>query len=321
MKSRSGLRVGGALLTASLAAAVLAVPTAAAAAPLAAQEQSASCAVTGGTLDWGVKESFRSYISGSIANGSWETSDGAEYETPNFRWSDATGSIDPATGTGTISFTGTVHFTGHDGVLDLTLANPTIEFEGDGRAALLLDAKSTDMEGEVAVDTAQEWVGDVAVEGALAPADDVLDIADLPTTLTNSGAQAFAGFYESGEALDPLTVSLQFDGCDSVAAAPVQTAATPDPEATDTETTVLPVPQVPWLPLVIGGVALLVIGFTVGMLVGGRRPKAAPTAPTAPTAQDGAGAASPTPIGESTPSGTGDPASDDQVRKLYGDDR
>ena len=315
MKSRSGLRVGGALLTASLAAAVLAAPTAAAAAPLAAQEQSASCAVTGGTLDWGVKESFRSYISGSIANGSWETSDGAEYETPNFRWSDATGSIDPATGTGTISFTGTVHFTGHDGVLDLTLANPTIEFEGEGRAALLLDAKSTDMEGEVAVDTAQEWVGDVAVEGALAPADDVLDVADLPTTLTNSGAQAFAGFYESGEALDPLTVSLQFDGCDSTAAAPVQTAATPDPEATDTEATVLPAPQVPWLPLVIGGVALLVIGFTVGMLVGGRRPKAAPTAPTA---QDGAAAA---PAAEAGPPDNGDPASDDQVRKLYGDDR
>ncbi|MGO3032767.1 MAG: HtaA domain-containing protein, partial [Microbacterium gubbeenense] len=118
-----------------LAAAML-VPATAASAQTTADAE--ACVVTDGTFSWGVKESFRSYISGTIANGSWEALDGATYETPNFEWTGATGSYDPATGTGSVSFPGTVHFTGHDGVLDLTLGNPTIEFEGE-TAALLLD--------------------------------------------------------------------------------------------------------------------------------------------------------------------------------------
>src|SRR5690606_23738697 len=42
------------------------------------------CTVTDAELVWGYKESFRSYISGSIAHGEWTVADGAAYETPNF---------------------------------------------------------------------------------------------------------------------------------------------------------------------------------------------------------------------------------------------
>lgn len=272
MISRPVSRIGGALLGASFAAALAVVPTAASAVPHVAQEAAAGCAVSGGTLSWGLKESFRSYISGTIANGSWETSDGAGYETPNFQWGDASGAIDPETGTGTVNFTGTVHFTGHDGVLDLTLANPTIEFDGDGKAALLLDAKSTDMEGEVAVDEEQEWVGDLTVESEVVPIDDALELADMPAELTNSGAGAFAGFYEAGVELDPVTLNLEFSGCDTSAApAPAEPSAEQDDSGT--QAVMAPAQEIPWLPISIGGVALLVIGFTVGMLVGGRKPK------------------------------------------------
>ncbi|CAG7620927.1 HtaA domain-containing protein [Leucobacter soli] len=280
---------GAALTSAVLAGSLLAAPAAALATPMgaapaaapivAAEDTAGSCTITDGTLTWGVKESFRSYISGSIANGSWETSEGADYETPSFRWSDATGEIDPVTGTGRVSFTGSVHFTGHDGVLDLTLANPTIEFEGDGTAALMLDARSTDMEGEVTVDTEQEWVGDVTVADPVNPQGDALELNSMPTVLTNSGAKAFAGFYEAGESLDPLTLSLRFDGCES--AAPVSEAPTtedPDGSETDAPAEILPISaeaSVPWLPIGIGAVALLVIGVTVGMLVGGRKRSAA----------------------------------------------
>ncbi|UBH04920.1 hypothetical protein K8P10_000431 [Leucobacter sp. Psy1] len=280
MISRPVSRIGGALLGASFAVALAAVPTAASAVPHVAQEAAAGCEVSGGTLSWGLKESFRSYISGTIANGSWETSSGAGYETPNFQWGDASGSIEPETGTGAVSFTGTVHFTGHDGVLDLTLANPTIEFEGDGKAALLLDAKSTDMEGEVAVDEEQEWVGDLTVQSQVVPSDDALELADMPAELTNSGAGAFVGFYEAGAELDPVSVSLEFSGCDAATvSAPTEPAAGQDDagqDDTETQAVVAPAPAIPWLPIGIGGVALLVIGFTVGMLVGGRKPKPQP---------------------------------------------
>lgn len=234
-------------------------------------EDAAACTVTDGTLTWGVKESFRSYISGSIANGSWEATDGATYETPHFTWTGGTGEIDPATGTGSVSFTGTVHFTGHDGVLDLTLANPTLDFEGDGVATLLLDARSTDLEGELALDVDQEWVGDVVAPSSLEPVDERLAIDAMDTTLTNSGVKAFAEFYDAGATLDRLAIDLALPGCNT--SAPADSAEPAEPEVTtqapvevvETET------SVPWVPIIIGGVAILVIGVTVGMLVAGRK--------------------------------------------------
>lgn len=266
---RSSLLLGGVLLASS----VLAAPAAVQAVPLAAEDAAAACTVTDGTLTWGVKESFRSYISGSIANGSWETSDGATYDTPSFQWGSATGEIDPATGTGSVSFAGSVHFTGHDGVLDLTLANPTLEFEGDGKATLLLDARSTDATGEVTIDSEQEWVGDVVAGSFSAITEDGFEAAAMPATLTNSGAKAFAGFYEPGVELDPIDLALSFDGCDisDVATeAPVnetpQAAAEPVAEAPAAAEQ-----QIPWIPIVIGGVAILVIGVTAGMLLTGRK--------------------------------------------------
>ncbi len=85
----------------------------------------AACEISDATMTWGVRESFRSYISGSIANGSWEATDGASYETPNFIFSGGSGTAEQ--GQAEVNFKGKIHFTGHEGVLDLTLANPKVE--------------------------------------------------------------------------------------------------------------------------------------------------------------------------------------------------
>ncbi|KAM9863178.1 HtaA domain-containing protein [Leucobacter sp. BZR 635] len=286
MSTRRSVRFGGIIAGAALAAAALAIPaTAASAVPNQATAEASECQVTGGTMKWGVKESFRSYISGSIANGSWETSDGLVYETPQFTWSDATGSIDPETGIGSVSFIGTVHFTGHDGVLDLTLANPTIEFEGAGKAALMLDAKSTDMEGEVTVDSAQEWVGEVSTPASLAPTNDTLTLERMETVLTNSGAGAFAGFYEAGAELDALSLDLELASCSTAAAVPAEPIETEE-SAAEPAAPVAEAPQVPWLPIIVGSVALVVIALTTGILIGGRKKRPAEhNAPGAETTQ------------------------------------
>lgn len=282
---------GGILAAAVLASALLAAP--AQAAPIVAEEGAAACEVTGGTLSWGLKESFRSYISGSIANGSWEPSDGATYETPEFTWSSATGTIDPDAGTGTVSFTGTVNFTGHDGVLDLTLANPTIEFEGDGEAALMLDARSTDVEGEVTVDEDQVWFAAVTVEDPLAPVDNRLELAAMPAALTNSGANAFAGFYEAEADLDPVSIGLEFGDCASAAAAPAEEQPAEQPiEAA------APEQSIPWIPITIGAIALLVIGVTSGMLIAGRKKKPGSAQGPAPQEQSQGAHASQDPVDE-----------------------
>ncbi|WP_240423395.1 HtaA domain-containing protein [Leucobacter sp. wl10] len=273
-------RRSAAILGAAALAGPLLLMPAAPAAPAAAA--TGPCAVTGGTLTWGVKESFRSYISGSIANGSWEPSGGATYDTPNFQWSGATGEIDPRTGTGAVSFVGTVSFTGHDGVLSLTLSNPTVEFGGDGKAALMLDTRSNDATGKLVVDAQQEWVGDVTVEDPVAPQASKLELSKMPAVLTNSGAKAFAGFYEAGVDLDPVSVALDFEGCDAAPAPANGAGGSKAPTAAQAEEPAGAAPAasapVPWLPIGIGAAALLVIGVTVGMLVGGRKRPAPPAA-------------------------------------------
>ena len=50
-----------------------------------------ACEVQDVSITWGFKESFRSYISGSIAQGSWEASGDVGYEIPHFTLTGGTG--------------------------------------------------------------------------------------------------------------------------------------------------------------------------------------------------------------------------------------
>lgn len=251
-----------------LVASAMLVPTAANAAPILAEGASDStCTVTGGELSWGVKESFRSYISGSIANGSWEVADGATYETPLFGWSNPTGEIDAVTGEGLISFTGSIHFTGHDGVLDVMLANPSIELKGDGTARLLLDTKSNDAQGQLKLDAQQATLAKIEGLGDADPTSGGYAFSQASAVLTSEGATAFGDFYGSGDDVDPVTLMVQLAPCEG-------TVAETEPADVDPVTAPIPEPaeqSVPWLLIVIGSVALIVIGVTVGMLIAGRK--------------------------------------------------
>ena len=165
------------------------------------------CAVTGGDLTWGFKESFRSYISGSIANGEWTVANGASYETPNFGWTNATGTYDPATGEGLVSFTGSITFTGHGGILNTTVADPQLRFDDAETAYLILDVTGTTQEGEEVDKQDVEFVRlDLSAAEIDTAADGTVTITGAPASLTAAGSQAF-GTYESGEEFDPVTVS------------------------------------------------------------------------------------------------------------------
>lgn len=171
---------------------------AAAAVPAVEAPQAASCvarSVSGASIEWGVKESFRTYITGSTANGEisggWGTGSGA-YSTENDR--------------GRVSFGGSIHYTGHGGLLDVTLSNPRIQVTGPGSALLILNVQSLGLGGEPGVNangvvfanlslpTASESANRISWNGASA-------------TLTAAGAEAFAGFYNAGDALDAVSFS------------------------------------------------------------------------------------------------------------------
>jgi hypothetical protein len=162
----------------------------------------AACTIEDASLDWGFKESFRAYISGSIAHGEWTVADGATYATPLFGWSDGSGALPD--GSGEVSFSGSVRFSGHDGILDTTVANPTVRIVDRESAMLLLDVTGTTQQGEP-VDASQVEFAELELPPATVAADRTTFV-DVPAVLTASGAEAF-GTYEAGTELDPLTLS------------------------------------------------------------------------------------------------------------------
>jgi hypothetical protein len=219
------------------------------------------CPVDDATLTWGFKESFRSYISGSIANGEWTVADGASYETPNFGWSDGTGGYDSETAEGLLQFTGSIAFTGHDGVLNTVVANPQIEFVDEGTAFLLLDVSGTTQDGAAVEQKAVRFV-----ELALADAENVetgnaITLTGVPTELTADGAEAF-GTYEAGSAFDPITVSFTTAECAETAA-----EVTPISGGTDDE----PASNLGWLWWLIAALVLAAIIVVVIVLVNRRK--------------------------------------------------
>ena len=218
-----------------------------------------ACTIEDATLTWGFKESFRSYITSSIANGEWTLADGASYETPEFAWS-GSGSLDPESETGEIAFSGSVRFTGHDGALDTTIANPRVVLSADG-AVLLLDVTGTTQDGSTVDAQGVEFA--TLDLGAATPeeSDGTLTWSAIPAVLTEDGSIAF-GTYEAGEALDALTLSVALPAdCGAV----VEEGATPAPEVTtavDEEHAGL---DLTWLWWLIG--ALVVVAIIVAVVV------------------------------------------------------
>ncbi|WP_405903740.1 HtaA domain-containing protein [Streptomyces sp. NBC_00656] len=170
--------------------------------------------VQGGRLDWGIKSSFQSYVTGPIAQGSWGLAGGAAtVGDSRFRFHSATGSYDPASGAFRAGFSGGVHFTGHkksDGSyeLDLTISRPTVRIQGGG-GTVYADMVSKDRgSGRVTsatqVPLATLGLSGIDMKGGSTP----VALNNIPATLTSQGAKAFAGYYTAGTPLDPVSLSV-----------------------------------------------------------------------------------------------------------------
>ncbi|MFF8604966.1 HtaA domain-containing protein [Streptomyces sp. NPDC015346] len=204
----------------------------------AAAAQAADRTVQGGRLDWGIKSSFQSYVTGPIARGSWSLTGGAAtVGGSQFRFHSAQGSYDPASGAFTAGFTGGVRFVGHrkaDGTpeLDLTVSRPRVRIEG-GRGTLYADmaskAKGTGaITSRSQVALASLDLSGIDMRGGGSP----VSLSQVPTTLTTQGAEAFAGYYTAGTSLDPLSLTVDVRAAAGRAATPTASPSlTPAPEA------------------------------------------------------------------------------------------
>ncbi|MFK4542582.1 hypothetical protein RKD29_002178 [Streptomyces tendae] len=165
-------------------------------------------ALADGTLGWGVKESFRAYVVGSIAKGKVTVSGGAVQAAGNgaFTFKDATGTYDTEADKLTAAFKGAVNFKGHESGgtygLDLTLSNLKATLDGGtGKLSADVNSLGTQTKGVVLADLE-------AKSGDLKAAQDVITVDDVAATLTAAGAKAFGDFYQAGTTLDTVDLSV-----------------------------------------------------------------------------------------------------------------
>jgi hypothetical protein len=92
--------------------------------------------VTDAAVDWGVRRTFREFVTGDIAEGGWQLTDGAQDGGALFRFPAGEGRYDAEAGAVEVAFAGSLHFTGND--LDLLLAGVTVDV-ADGLGTLTAD--------------------------------------------------------------------------------------------------------------------------------------------------------------------------------------
>ncbi|ANB06106.1 hypothetical protein SAM40697_2146 [Streptomyces ambofaciens] len=182
-------------------------PSPSATATATATQAPAKGAIADGTLGWGVKESFRAYVVGDVAQGRVTVSGGASQAAGNgaFTFEDATGTYDTDAGRLTASFRGAVNFRGHESNgaygLDLTLSNFKVTLDGGtGELTADVDSLGTRSAGVVLADLEARTAG-------LTARNDVITVDAVAATLTEAGAKVF-GNYPAGTALDAVDLAV-----------------------------------------------------------------------------------------------------------------
>ncbi|WP_461029146.1 HtaA domain-containing protein, partial [Streptomyces sparsus] len=158
------------------------------------------------TLEWGVKESFRSYVAG-MAKGEITTGGGAEQAADNgpFTFSGGTGSYDLGTHSVNTSFPGDVRFRSTAHGFDIRLSDVKLVTEGRTGGSIVADITAA---GETRDDVELADL-DLSEVRPGSGAGGAMTFAGIPTTMTEAGAAAFNGMYQKGTVLDPATLTVQ----------------------------------------------------------------------------------------------------------------
>ncbi|MER5962615.1 HtaA domain-containing protein, partial [Streptomyces sp. NPDC002057] len=189
-------------------AVVLALPAAAEGAP--------PVTLVDGTLDWGIKQSFRSYLAMPFAHGKITVGGGATQAASNgvFTFVDGTGTYDMGTHGTATGFKGSVHFEAHEGALDILISDVKLSTKGSAPTGeITADVVTKEKDGSVSTRddiafAALDMTGIRPGQGA----GGAMVFKDIPAKLTKDGAAAFAGFYKEGDALDAATLTVKAGG-------------------------------------------------------------------------------------------------------------
>jgi hypothetical protein len=177
--------------------------------------------VTGGHLDWGVKESFRTYVTGPIAQGQIILNGGATQNADGtFRFpARATGNYDNATVLLSSGYNGSVRFVGHAGALDMTIYDIKVNKTSSTVGVIIADVISRSLEDGQFYTYNDINFGDLNFTGKTPTVTETsVAWSNVPAKLTQQGVPGFANFYQAGDDLDPVSPSLTIrDNCPGVA--------------------------------------------------------------------------------------------------------
>ncbi|TDB88243.1 Htaa domain-containing protein [Micromonospora fluostatini] len=165
--------------------------------------------ITGGSLTWGFKASFRNYVKTGNGNPPIAASNGATINADGtFTFPSTGGTHDAATGTTSAEYGGAIVFSYPAHFFTIKLANPTVSVSG-GTTALKADVDLTTTAAEP-VSVRQATIA--TLSGSTGGGDGTVTGTNLAATLTTEGASAFNGFYVAGDALDPLSFTFTTGG-------------------------------------------------------------------------------------------------------------
>ncbi|MEV8510903.1 HtaA domain-containing protein [Dactylosporangium sp. NPDC051484] len=165
----------------------------------------AAADITGGSLTWGFKSSFRSYVKTGNGNPPIAVSNGATVNTDGtFTFPSTGGTRDAGSGTTNATYGGKVVFSYPAHFFTITLANPTVAISS-GTAALKADVDLVTTESEP-VSVKQATIATLTVSGSNpATSGNTVTGSNIAAVLTSQGASAFNGFYNAGDTLDPVS--------------------------------------------------------------------------------------------------------------------
>lgn len=181
---------------------------------------SAARAVTSGEIDWGFKESWRSYVLAEYSPGSAGTITVEEGATATGPLSDpASTYVFPAAGgsfvaglygagdTLTVATAGAVKWAkpAH-GINEVRFSDLEVELSG-GESWLVGDVRAEIGPPAEMQDVRIAELDTAAVNPAWSADGNTVTWSEVPATLTAEGAASFSGFYEPGTELDPVTIT------------------------------------------------------------------------------------------------------------------
>ncbi|WP_062069105.1 HtaA domain-containing protein [Demequina sediminicola] len=176
----------------------------------------AASAATPGSLTWGVKESFRSYLAtgGTATASSGATDNGTATTFP-------ASNANIVDGAGEVNYAGSVTFAYPSHGLDITLSNVSITLDGSSTATLSAEHAGV----------RQSLASLDLTSGSQTVADGVTTYSGVSSVALAGTPAIFGNYYPVGSALAPVTFSYATPAVD-----PDPEPTSPDPEPTETET-------------------------------------------------------------------------------------